>query len=113
MHTQCRKLAASARGADVPYRRALLAILAACSELRSFSRRGTGDPSHARRFADWRGRRGTLDLLVLEALSWEPMHGFGLSKWIEERTHDELEIADSAHYKSLYRLEDAGAISVE
>ena len=41
------------------------------------------------------------------------MHGFGLSKWIEERTNDELEIADSAHYKSLYRLEDAGAISVE
>jgi len=41
------------------------------------------------------------------------MHGFGLSKWIEERTHDELEIADSARYKSLYRLEDAGAISVE
>jgi DNA-binding PadR family transcriptional regulator len=56
---------------------------------------------------------GTLDLLVLKALSWEPMHGFGLSKWIEERTNDELEIADSALYKSLYRLEDAGAISSE
>lgn len=56
---------------------------------------------------------GTLDLLVLKALSWEPMHGFGLSKWIEERTNDELEIADSALYKSLYRLEDAGAITSE
>ena len=56
---------------------------------------------------------GTLDLLVLKALSWEPMHGYGLSKWIEERTDDELEIADSALYKSLYRLEDAGAITSE
>ncbi len=56
---------------------------------------------------------GTLDLLVLKALSWEPMHGYGLSKWIEERTNDELEIADSALYKSLYRLDDVGAISSE
>jgi transcriptional regulator len=56
---------------------------------------------------------GTLDLLVLKALSWEPMHGYGLSKWIEERTNDELEIADSALYKSLYRLEDWGAITSE
>lgn len=56
---------------------------------------------------------GTLDLLVLKALSWEPMHGYGLSKWIEERTNDELEIADSALYKSLYRLDDDGAISSE
>jgi transcriptional regulator len=56
---------------------------------------------------------GTLDLLVLKALSWEPMHGYGLSKWIEERTNDELEIADSALYKSLYRLDDSGAITSE
>jgi transcriptional regulator len=53
---------------------------------------------------------GTLDLLVLKALSREPMHGYGLAKWIEQRTGDELEIADSALYKSLYRLEDSGAI---
>jgi transcriptional regulator len=56
---------------------------------------------------------GTLDLLVLKALSREPMHGYGLAKWIELRTGDELEIADSALYKSLYRLEDAGAIGAE
>jgi transcriptional regulator len=56
---------------------------------------------------------GTLDLLVLKALSWEPMHGFGLSKWIEQRTNDELTIADSALYKALHRLEDGGAIDSE
>lgn len=56
---------------------------------------------------------GTLDLLVLKALSWQPMHGFGLTKWIEERTKSELEIVDSALYKALHRLEDNGAITAE
>ena len=56
---------------------------------------------------------GTLDLLVLKALSTTPMHGFGLSKWIEQRTGNELEIVDSALYKSLHRLEDDGAIEAE
>ncbi len=56
---------------------------------------------------------GTLDLLVLKALSTTPMHGFGLSKWIEQRAGNELEIVDSALYKSLHRLEDDGAITAE
>ncbi|HVX41172.1 MAG TPA: PadR family transcriptional regulator [Gemmatimonadaceae bacterium] len=56
---------------------------------------------------------GTLDLLVLRALATSPMHGFGLSKWIEQRTSNELEIVDSALYKALHRLEDAGAIAAE
>jgi transcriptional regulator len=56
---------------------------------------------------------GTVDLLVLKALSWGPMHGYGLSKWIEQRTNGELEMADSALYKSLHRLEDSGAIAAE
>ncbi|MEO6877573.1 MAG: PadR family transcriptional regulator [Gemmatimonadaceae bacterium] len=56
---------------------------------------------------------GTLDLLVLKAVAVQPMHGFGISKWIEQRTRNELEIVDSALYKSLHRLEDAGAIDAE
>ena len=56
---------------------------------------------------------GTLDLLVLKALSTQPMHGFGLSKWIEQGTRNELEIVDSALYKALHRLEDSGAIDSE
>jgi transcriptional regulator len=56
---------------------------------------------------------GTLDLLVLKAISTTPMHGFGLSKWIEQRAGDELEIFDSALYKALHRLEDDGAITAE
>ena len=56
---------------------------------------------------------GTLDLLVLKALTVQPLHGFGLSKWIETRTRGELEIVDSALYKALHRLEDGGAIVSE
>ena len=56
---------------------------------------------------------GTLDLLVLKALSTSPMHGFGLTKWIEQRGGHELEIVDSALYKALHRLEDSGAIEPE
>jgi PadR family transcriptional regulator PadR len=56
---------------------------------------------------------GTLDLLVLKALAIQPLHGFGLAKWIEQRTRDKIEIVDSALYKALHRLEDAGAIDAE
>lgn len=56
---------------------------------------------------------GTLDLLVLKAIAVQPMHGFGISKWIEQRSKNELEIVDSALYKSLHRLEDLGAIDAE
>jgi transcriptional regulator len=57
--------------------------------------------------------RGTLDLLVLKALATRPLHGFGLSQWIEDRTRNELEIVDSALYKALHRLEDDGCITAE
>lgn len=56
---------------------------------------------------------GTLDLLVLKAIAAGPLHGFGITKWIEARTKNELAIVDSALYKALHRLEDAGAIDAE
>ena len=56
---------------------------------------------------------GTLDLLVLRALVAGPMHGFAVSKWMEDRTRGALGIADSALYKALGRLEDAGDIHAE
>jgi transcriptional regulator len=56
---------------------------------------------------------GTLDVLVLKTLSWEPMHGYGISRWIEERTRGVLEIEDAALYKALHRLERAGAVEAE
>lgn len=56
---------------------------------------------------------GTLDVLVLKTLTWAPMHGYGISRWIEEHTGNELEIEDSALYKSLQRLEERGAVDAE
>jgi PadR family transcriptional regulator PadR len=56
---------------------------------------------------------GTVDLLILKALSWEPMHGYGVSREIRERTKGELSIEDAALYKALHRLEAAGDIESE
>ena len=57
--------------------------------------------------------QGTLDVLVLRALAWGPMHGYAVSRWIHERTEGVLEIEDAPLYKSLHRLERAGAVSAE
>jgi len=56
---------------------------------------------------------GTLDVLVLKTLSWGPMHGFGISRWIEQRTGRVLEIEDAALYKALHRLEASGSVESE
>ena len=57
--------------------------------------------------------QGTLDVLILKTLSWTPMHGYGVARWIGERTHGVLEVDDAALYKALHRLEHAGAIEAE
>ena len=57
--------------------------------------------------------RGTLDVLVLRALSWGPMHGFEITTWLEERSAQMLEIVDSALYQALARLEARGMIEGE
>lgn len=55
--------------------------------------------------------RGTLDVLVLKALTWGPMHGFEITTWIEARATGNLDVVDSALYQSLYRLEERRAIT--
>lgn len=57
--------------------------------------------------------RGTLDLLVLRALSWGPMHGLAALRWIEDRTQGELQIEDGALYPALHRLEQKGWLESE
>ena len=49
--------------------------------------------------------KGTLDLLILKALSWRPMHGYAISTWLEQRSKGTLEIDDSALYQALQRME--------
>ena len=49
--------------------------------------------------------KGTLDVLVLKALSWGDMHGFELTRWLEERSGAAFEIDEAAVYQALYRME--------
>ncbi len=56
---------------------------------------------------------GTLDVLVLKTLSWQPAHGYAIAHAIETRTGGVLAIEDAALYKALHRLEAAGAVTSE
>lgn len=49
--------------------------------------------------------KGTLDLLILKALSVGPTHGYGLSVWLEERSQQQIVPEDSAIYQALRRME--------
>ena len=57
--------------------------------------------------------RGTLDLLILKAVSWAPTHGYGVARWIEQATSDVLQIEEGSLYPALHRLEVRGWISAE
>ena len=57
--------------------------------------------------------QGTLDVLILRTLTWSPMHGYAVSRWIHERTGGTLEIEDAPLYKALHRLEHTGCVEAE
>ena len=57
--------------------------------------------------------RGTLDLLILKALSWGPAHGYAVARWIEQLTGNSLQIGEGSLYPALHRLEARGAIESE
>ena len=49
--------------------------------------------------------QGTVDVLILKTLSWQPLHGYAIAKWIEQRSDGVLGVADAALYQALHRLE--------
>lgn len=57
--------------------------------------------------------RGTLDLILLKTLSWGPMHGVGIIRWIEDVTHRQLLVEEGALYPALHRLEERDWLSAE
>ena len=57
--------------------------------------------------------KGTLDVLVLKALSWGPMHGFEITSWLEERSGGRIEVVDAALLQALHRMEERGLIAAE
>lgn len=57
--------------------------------------------------------QGTLDMLVLKALSLDPMHGWGLTQRIEQITKNVLQVNPGSLYPALERLQDRDWISAE
>jgi PadR family transcriptional regulator, regulatory protein PadR len=55
--------------------------------------------------------RGTLDLLVLKALSWGTAHGYAVARWIELATDDVLAVGEGTLYPALHRLEERGLVA--
>jgi PadR family transcriptional regulator, regulatory protein PadR len=52
--------------------------------------------------------QGTLDLLILKALSIEPLHGWGISERLEQLSRDALRVEQGSLYPALHRLERRG-----
>jgi transcriptional regulator len=54
--------------------------------------------------------QGTLDMLVLQALEFEPMHGWGITERIDQWSENVLKLGQGTLYPALYRLERKGLI---
>jgi PadR family transcriptional regulator PadR len=54
--------------------------------------------------------QGTVDVLILRTLAWAPMHGYGISRWIGQRSGGQLALEDAALYQALHRLERKGLV---
>ncbi len=57
--------------------------------------------------------RGTLDMMVLKALSRGPRHGYAVARWIEEGSGETLTIEEGSLYPALHRMERRGWIESE
>ena len=55
--------------------------------------------------------RGTLDALILKALTRRPSHGYDIALWIKETSRETLGVEDRALYLALHRLESHGWVS--
>ncbi len=55
--------------------------------------------------------QGTVDVLILRTLAWQPMHGYAISRFIGERTDGVLAVDGAALYQALHHLERRKLIS--
>ena len=55
--------------------------------------------------------QGTLATLILKSLSWGPLHGYGIARWIEHVTEDELLVEEGSLYPALHRLQARELVS--
>lgn len=56
---------------------------------------------------------GSLDLLILKAVSWGPRHGYAIGQWLRQSTSDVISVQEGALYPALHRLEKRGLLEEE
>jgi len=52
--------------------------------------------------------RGTVDVLILKAVTWGPRHGYAIAEWIKAVTDSDLLVEEGPLYTALHRLEKRG-----
>lgn len=57
--------------------------------------------------------QGTLDMMILRALTWGPQHGHGIGQWIRASSEDALQVEHGSLYPALHRLERQQWITAE
>jgi PadR family transcriptional regulator, regulatory protein PadR len=57
--------------------------------------------------------RGTLDVLILKALVWGPLHGYAITNLIHRQTDESLLVEEGTLYPALWRLEGKGLVESE
>jgi transcriptional regulator len=57
--------------------------------------------------------RGTLDVLILKALVWGPLHGYAITNLIRRQSDDALLVEEGTLYPALWRLENKGPLEAE
>jgi PadR family transcriptional regulator PadR len=57
--------------------------------------------------------QGTLDMIVLQTLTWGPQHGYGITQIIRSGTSDVLQVETGSLYPALHRLERQGWVTAE
>ena len=57
--------------------------------------------------------KGTLDVLILRTLGWQPLHGYAISRFIREQSGELFRIEEGALYPALRRLEERGLVEGE
>ena len=57
--------------------------------------------------------QGTLDMLVLKALTWGSMHGYEVTRWLEQRSDAALRVEEGSLYPALHRLARRGLVKAE
>lgn len=57
--------------------------------------------------------RGTLDVLILKAVVWGPLHGYAITSFIRRQSDDALLVEEGTLYPALWRLESKGLLAAE